>query len=140
MKTKIRLFLPFLFLAFFSGCSKSNDNAAPSNPIVGLWIGTQNPDDGSATFPLYYSYDIKSDSTMLVQGEGSDGNTYYLSGTWSLNGTIFTAQLTTQNFGQAGVKQNISATYNSSLGKLSSGTIQSVGINYSATFTMDRFN
>lgn len=114
--------------------------STPSNAIVGLWIGSQNPNDGSTTVPLYYSFEIKSDNTLLVQGQGADGNTYYSVGTWALAGTAFTATINVTNFSQSGVKQTITATYNSTSGKLASGTVQTVGVNYTASFTLDRVN
>ncbi len=143
----------------FCSCSKSNSTpdpivthdtvysiirdtivSTPSNAIVGLWIGSQNPNDGSTTVPLYYSFEIKSDNTLLVQGQGADGNTYYSVGTWSLAGTAFTATINVTNFSQSGVKQTITATYNSTSGKLTSGTVHTVGVNYTASFTLDRIN
>lgn len=90
--------------------------------------------------PLYYSFEIKSDGTLLVQGQGADGNTYYSVGNWSLTGTAFTATIKVTNFSQAGVKQNITAVYNSASGKLTSGTVQTVGVAYTASFSLDRVN
>jgi len=150
----------FLSIVAFCSCSKSNTTpsdpvvthdtvvsiirdtivSTPPNAIVGLWIGSQIPGDGSTTVPLYYSFEIKSDGTLLVQGQGADGNTYYSIGTWSLAGTAFTATITITNFSIAGAKQNITAVYNSSLGKLTSGTVQTVGVAYIASFSLDRIN
>ncbi len=149
-----------LSLVAFCSCSKSNTTpsdpvvthdtvvsiirdtivSAPKNGIVGLWIGSQIPNDGSTTVPLYYSFEIKSDGTLLVQGEGADGNTYYSVGTWSLTGTAFTATITVSNFSIAGAKQNITAVYDSTSGKLTSGLVQTVGVLYTAGFTLDRVN
>jgi hypothetical protein len=140
MKFKLLAVLLFTLSISLFSCSKSSNSPTPTNPIVGLWIGTQMPNDGSSSVPLYYSYDLKSDSTLLMQGAGSDGNTYYGVGKWSLTGTAFTAEITATNLGQAGVKQNITAVYSSGLGKLANGTIQTVGNSYSATFTLDRIN
>jgi hypothetical protein len=160
MKIKNLSFLFLLSIVFFCSCSK--DNATPSAPIVthdtvvsiirdtivsippnaivGLWIGSQIAGDGSTTTPLYYSFEIKSDGTLLVQGSGADGNTYYSIGTWTLNGTAFTALITVSNFSQAGVKQNIAAVYDKTVGKLKSGTIQTIGVGYTGTFILDRVN
>ena len=160
MKTNRLAILFFGLTIIFCSCSKDNATpsapvvvhdtvvsivrdtivAIPPNSIVGFWIGTQIAGDGSTTTPLYYSFEIKSDSTLLVQGEGADGNTYYSIGKWSLAGTAFSAVITVSNFSQAGVKQNLTAVYDKGLGKLKSGTIQTVGVNYLASFTMDRVN
>jgi hypothetical protein len=159
---KINPLFPFICLStfIFCSCSKSNDTpqapvvthdtvvsiirdtivSIPPNAIVGLWIGSQLPNDGSTTVPLYYSFEIKSDGTLLVQGQGADGNTYYSVGKWSLTGTSFSATINVTNFSQAGVKQTITATYNSTSGKLSSGIVQTTGVSYTASFTLDRVN
>jgi len=142
---KISLLKSFVFLSIVAFCSCSKSNTTPSDPvapnaIVGLWIGSQIPNDGSTTVPLYYSFEIKSDSTLLVQGQGADGNTYYSVGKWSLTGTAFTATITVTNLSVAGAKQNITATYNSTSGKLTSGIVQTIGVNYTAGFALDRVN
>jgi len=160
MYIKNLFFLSSLSIILFCSCSKDNTTPSapivthdtvvsiirdtivsiPPNAIVGLWIGSQIAGDGSTTTPLYYSFEIKSDGTLLVQGSGADGNTYYSIGTWTLNGTAFTAFITVSNFSQAGVKQNITAVYDQALGKLKSGTIQTVGVGYTGTFILDRIN
>jgi hypothetical protein len=160
MKINLLVTIFFCSILVFCSCSKTNTTppdpivthdtvvsiirdtivSTPPNAIVGLWIGSQMPNDGSTTVPLYYSFEIKSDSTLLVQGQGADGNTYYSIGKWSLSGTAFTATITVTNFSQAGVKQNITAVYNNTQGKLSSGTVQTVGVMYTASFSLDRIN
>jgi hypothetical protein len=150
----------FLSVVAFCSCSKSNTTpsdpvvthdtvvsiirdtivSTPLNAIVGLWIGSQNPNDGSTTVPLYYSFEIKSDGTLLVQGQGADGNTYYSVGTWSLTGTAFASTINVTNFSQSSVKQTITAVYDKTSGKLSSGMVQTVGVAYTASFTLDRVN
>jgi len=143
MKLKSFIFASLAFcisIFIFSSCTKTETVAAPANPIVGLWIGTQVAGDGSSIYPLYYSFDIKSDSTILVQGQGGDGNTYYSNGVWHLTGTAFTATITITNFSQASVKQNITADYDQTEGKLKNGTIQTIGYPYSSIFSLDRVN
>jgi hypothetical protein len=98
-----------VLLAFFS-CSKSN--STPANPIVGLWIGTVTYSVAPSAGNLYYSFDLRADSSILFQGLGADGNTYYASGNWSLSGTSFTATITGTNLSNAGVVINVTATYN----------------------------
>ena len=161
---KINPLVPFILFAIVAFCSCSKSNTTPSDPVVthdtvvsiirdtivstppngiaGLWIGLQNPNDGSTTVPLYYSFEIKSDGTLLVQGQGADGNTYYSVGTWSLVGTSFAATINVTNFPGGLVKQTIVAVYDSKQGKLNSGTVQTIatGVNYTGSFTMDRVN
>jgi hypothetical protein len=151
-------FLSISLVFLFCNCSKSTpatntithdtviithdtvELVSPLNPIVGFWVGTQIPGDGSTTTPLYYSFDIRPDSTLLMQGEGGDGSTLYGIGTWKLNGTAFTAVITTSNLSQAGAKQNITAVYDNTKGTLASGTIQTIGYPYTTTFSMTRQN
>ena len=137
MRKALCLFLTFSLIFLLSNCKKSS-TPTPNHPIVGLWIGTQVTNDGSSTVPLQYSFEVKSDSTIQVQGSGADGNTYYSLGKWSLSGTAFTATITVSNLSQAGVKQNLSAIYSSEKGTLSSGVV--MGVNYTATFSMERTN
>ena len=139
MRKAVFFLSTFSLIFLLSNCKKSS-TPTPNYPIVGLWIGTQVTNDGSSTVPLYYSFDLHSDSTILVQGVGADGNTYYALGKWSLSGTAFTAAITFYNLSQAGAKQNLSAVYSSEKGTLSSGVVMGVGVNYTATFSMERTN
>jgi hypothetical protein len=139
MRKVVYFFLTLSLIFLLSTCKKSS-TPAPNYPIVGLWIGTQVPNDGSTTVPLYYSFDLHSDSSILLQGLGADGNTYYALGKWSLSGTAFTAAITASNLSQAGAKQTLSAVYSSDKGTLSSGVVMGVGNNYTATFSMERTN
>jgi hypothetical protein len=142
MKKLISCLVAVSAVFFLSNCSKSSTSPTPlkTYPIVGFWIGTQVAGDGSTTVPLYYSFDIREDNTLLMQGEGGNGNTYYATGTWTLSGSAFTSSITVSNLDQKGVKQNITAIYDSLQGKLMNGTIQTVGYPYSTTFIMDRAN
>ena len=138
MKAKLSVFLFIIGLFFFYSCSKSN--SSPGNPIVGLWIGTYtSPQTQGHNY--YYSYDIRTDSSILVQGLGADGNTYYANGTWSLSGTSFSATITSQNLSQAGAVQTVTAQYSNNNGVLT-GQVLLVGGNFSnaATFTLNRIN
>ena len=52
MKLKSFIFASLVFCIstfLFSSCTKTETIAAPVNPIVGLWIGTQVAGDGSST-------------------------------------------------------------------------------------------
>lgn len=157
MLTKLKLLVLFVFVycmctTTFSSCTKTVTNYDTTtivtrdtviiknalNPIVGLWIGSQTAGDGSSPYPLYYSYDIKADSTLLMSGQGGDGNTYYATGIWTLKGTAFSAVLTITNLGQAGAKQNITAVYDSTAGTLTNGVVQEIGYPYSDTFFLTR--
>jgi hypothetical protein len=140
MKTAFFCIAAISGLLFFSSCNK-NSPSAPNYPIVGLWTGTYMvTSEGPQTDSLYYSYDLKSDSSMLVQSLGADGNTYYGIGKWSLKGTSFSATITTINLGQNGAVQNVTANYSSTHGLLNSGVVQSVPGSYTASFHLSRIN
>jgi len=102
----------YAFVIFaFPFCTKSSSTPTPTYPIVGLWIGTAKV-NGQSADSVYFSLDIRSDSSLLVQGQGGDGNTYYGAGRWSLSGTSLTGSTTILNLSQAGVVQTITAVYN----------------------------
>src|SRR5689334_6701107 len=105
MKFILLVFSLFTFSFCFISCSKDNTQApppqiithdtviithdtviiaAPTNPIVGLWVGTLTAVNEPQAGSLYYSFDIRSDSTILTYAEGADGNTYFSTGTWKL--------------------------------------------------------
>jgi hypothetical protein len=139
MKTLILVASAFSILLFSTSCEKSTDK--PSYPIVGLWIGTYDVIEGSEpATSLYYSYDLRSDSSILMQGLGADGNTYYGTGTWSLTDTAFSANISTTNLSQEGVVQHVNAVYHKKNGTLSSGHVETVDGPFRASFTLSRIN
>jgi hypothetical protein len=89
---------------------------------------------------LYYSFDIRADSTILTYSEGADGNTYFSTGTWKLTGTAFSATITSISAANKGTVQNLTATYNKSAGSLTSGIWQNALLDASGTFTLNRIN
>lgn len=137
---KFLSFLSISAILFFSSCTKTVTNPAPVPTIVGLWVGTLTANNEPGAGPLYYSLDIKSDSTILSQGLGANGNTYYAAGTWSLSGSTFSATITSTTLSNKGVVQNLSATYNQDEGTLSAGTWETVGANAIGTFSLNRIN
>jgi hypothetical protein len=146
-------------IVIFSSCTKNNSTPStptvthdtvviithdtvakdPLNPIVGLWVGTLTANNEPAAGKLYYSFDIRSDSTILTQSEGADGNTYYNQGTWTLSGTTFKATTTSTTAGNAGVVQTLTATYSSN-GTLSSGVWGNQAGTAQGTFSLSRIN
>jgi hypothetical protein len=99
--------LSFVFVVLFASllllqisCSsddRENNQAALSSttyPISGLWIGTYTAvlsDNG----PLFYSFVIYPDGTIVTKGEMHLGVYAYSTGTWTLTGDTFTAVITT---------------------------------------------
>ena len=157
----------FLFLLsailVFSSCTKTVTNPAPVptvdtliikdtlvikdtiflhdlNPIVGLWIGTLTANNEPLAGRLYYSFDIRSDGSILTQSLGADGNTYYNEGTWSLSGTAFSATTTCTTVPYQGAVENLTAIYDKDHGTLSSGVWEAVGAVAGGTFILARIN
>ena len=132
-------FLPVLILALSASvfsCSKSS--SSHSYPIVGSWSGTHTIDNTPTRADLgvlTYNFDIKSDSSISVQGLGNDGNTYYYEGTWTLDASAFKASVN----GSGGVNQILTAIFNAS-GSLSSGVWENSNGSASGTFEMRRTN
>jgi hypothetical protein len=93
----------------------------PKNPIVGLWTGSYFV-NGNAVDSFMYQFDIRSDSTIYTIGSGTNQTAGYASGPWHLNGTTFTATLTSMNGVSPENVQTVSATYDSVSGRLYNGT------------------
>ena len=94
--------------------------------------------------PLYYSFTIKPGGKVVAESVGADGNSYYSTGTWTLNGNLFTATYTSINYSGAPVTQSATLTYQNS-GTMTNGTWTDVvnpnGGSLSGTFpTMARVN
>lgn len=140
MKSRL-LLLGFLscFLVFQS-CEKETVSE-PSYPITGYWVGTYNiqqaVEDANS---LHYSFFIRRDDSIQVQGLGADGLTYYGLGTWTLNDSTFNATIKTTNLSQLGVVQNLTATYDKKKGLLTNGRVETVGANFIGSFELSRSN
>lgn len=127
-------------LVIFQSCDK-DDSVDPTYPIEGLWIGTYNIIEAvESGHSFHYSFFIRNDDTIQVQGVGADGNTYYAIGTWSLNDTTFNASFSTTNLGQQGVVQNATAVYDKNKGLLKEGKVESVDQFFKASFSLSRVN
>lgn len=142
MKRHYSTLLIICTLFFSTGCSKTETTT--SNPvtttytITGLWTGVI----ANATVSQFYSLSIKNDGKLTF--EGYDGSVEQFGiGTWTLSGSTFTANLVTL-YGyssNAGVRQQITATFNSSTGTLTAGKYQNTtGASDSGTFTVTKVN
>jgi hypothetical protein len=142
MKTKLVAFaLLFLSVANFS-CTK--DNEPNTYQVAGLWIGTYTVTQLPQQTPLFYSFAIKPDGKILVEGVGANGKTYYSAGTWALNGTTFTTTYLSINYDGGGgqVTQSATTTYNSA-GTMTgtwTDTANPNGGSLSGTLTLSRVN
>lgn len=125
MKSKLIVPAFICILLAASSCKKDSTTPTPPSPkypIEGLWIGTQTVDnDPTSTSDNYYSLVIYENGSILTKGKGSDGNTYYASGTWSLSSSnIFTATITTLLFNGPAVTQAFTFTF-SDVGLMTDG-------------------
>jgi hypothetical protein len=91
------------------------------NPIVGLWVGPYFL-TGDAVDSFMYQFDIRADGTIYTIGSGTNQTAGYASGPWQLNGTTFTATLTTMALVQPENVQTVTATYDSVSGRLYNGS------------------
>ena len=156
------LFILFSSVLFFTSCTKTVNNPVPTpitdtllikdtlvikdtivqkdlNPMVGYWMGTLTANNEPQAGALYYSFDIRADSTILTQSLGADGNTYYSEGTWTLSGSTFSATITSTTLPNKGVIENLSGNYDKNDGTLI-GTWTTVGANAIGTFSLSRIN
>ena len=138
--TKKFSLLFFTLSFFFISCSKKSDDTIKEvvYPITGFWVGTCTVDNLNQP-PLYFAFSLQSDSTIIIQGQGGDGKTYYQYGTYSLSGTSFSASATTTDpeYLNSGVVETFTAAFDNK-GKLTSGiwkTIYNTG-----KFALERKN
>lgn len=142
MKIKsLAIILPFASIVNFSVCKQKVDN---TRQIAGLWIGTYTVTQLPELAPLYYSFSIKPDGKILVEGIGANGKTYYSAGTWTLNRTTFTTTYLSINYDGSGgqVTQSSTTTYNST-GTMTgtwTDTANPNGGSLSGTLTLSRVN
>ena len=123
-------------------CNKDDDPSPKTYNVTGLWIGTFKVDQLSIA-ALPYNYIIKPDGSMLTDGKGADGKTYYSAGTWTLDGDTLRSTYTTINFAGPAVTQSSKFYFNKSQGTLTNGTWKdgANGSNYTGTYpTMVRVN
>lgn len=119
------------FMSATIACTKTNNvtttirdtvyMTTPKNPIMGLWVGSYFV-NGNAVDSFMYQFDIRSDSTIYTIGSGTNQTAGYASGPWHLNGTTFTATLTSMNGVSPENIQTVTATYDSVSGRLYNGT------------------
>jgi hypothetical protein len=128
------LLISIISLTVFS-CDKDNEQNTPQN-VKGLWIGTYTVDQLPAQGALYYSLIVKPDGSLLTEGKGGNGTTYYSVGTWTLVGDSLKCSHTSINAPPPQVSQTLKFFFNSSNGTLSSGTWKdgANGSNYTGTF------
>jgi hypothetical protein len=142
MKTKL-LAIIFLLVSITNfSCTKENDDQ--TYQVAGLWIGTYTVTQLPQAPPAFYSFSIKPDGKILVEGVGANGKTYYSAGTWALNGTTFTTTYLSINYDGGGgqVTQSATTTFNNA-GTMSgtwTDTNNPNGGSLSGTVTLSRVN
>src|SRR5688500_1165837 len=98
---KVFLAISLLSILFIVQSCKKGEVSVPNYPITGLWIGTYNIIEAvESGNDFYYSFFIRRDDSIQVQGVGADGHTYYGIGTWTLADSTFHATFSTTNSGQ----------------------------------------
>jgi hypothetical protein len=131
MIKKLQSLLLFGMIISLFSCKK---DSPLTYPIEGLWIGTYTVDQNSEQQPLFYSFSIKPDGTVLAESKGSDGISYYSSGIWTLTGNKFDCTITTINLNPKPITQSASLTYDNS-GKLTNGTWKDIDNPYNSGYT-----
>jgi hypothetical protein len=141
------LILAFVFTSISlvnSSCSKTNtvtdtvtkivvDTLKPPTTIVGIWVGTYQVTGSPTTY--YYSFDLRPDGTLLHKGIGSDGNTYYGQGSYTVNGTTFSYSDTVLNLSQTGTVETGSGTYTAADSTIT-GNLENEGGVLTGTFSV----
>jgi hypothetical protein len=104
-----------LSTAFFSCSKDKDDDFKPSNgntAIEGKWVGTYGFGNDAPT--IYYCLNVKAGGE--IEELNSSGVSKCISGTWSLNGNVFTAKY--QWKAPLLTKYSVTAIFNSATGKL----------------------
>jgi hypothetical protein len=149
------LSIAILFLFIYgietTGCKKETITVTVTDTVTncipniqGLWEGTFTSVSG---FPqngkdYYFSLSVYKDSTCSYKsGSDNPNNFIYATGTWKLIGTTFSFTAKTLNsVGGSSVDVVGSATFNKSVGTLTSGTISSNTPSSTATWKMTKVN
>lgn len=108
-------------------------------PVEGLWIGTYTVDRSPNQAPLFYSFSVKPDGTILTESKGGDGVSYYSEGTWTLTGDQFSFAITTINVEPLPIKQSGKLTFHNS-GKMTEGTWEDVENPYTKPGNTGKFS
>lgn len=109
----------------------------PETEIIGLWIGSYSVDLLPNEAPRYYSFVLKPDHKIIVEGEPLDDQWHYAFGSWNLLDSILTADFTYSTTVQGfPVRQTISATFDKEAGKLKNG----IWVNQGAPAGAGKFN
>jgi hypothetical protein len=138
VKTPVLLqFIALIALATsFSNCNKSNDAPPAPKSIDGLWVGSVS----NATSSQFYSLSIKPDGKITFEGIIS-GQEQFGAGTWTLDGSDFSANVTTLYGVQSniGVQQLLTAKFDAKTATLANGKYKNTNpANDSGTFILSK--
>ena len=132
-------FFTVSMIAFQLSCSKQSIAQITNSKaytIEGLWVGTylSNTTTSSSQF---FSLSVKQDGTLICDSKGA-GKQYLCIGTWALSGSNFTSDISNvwSEIGISNVTQHLTATYDSTTGKLTNGTWQNTSF-YPASGTFN---
>ena len=124
-----------------SGCEKDKTEPAVIYSVKGLWSGSL---QDAVSGPQAYNLSIKEDGTVSFEALLSNKEHFGV-GTWTLTDSLLKCNVTTL-YGfdfNVGIKQILTATFNSSAGTLSSGKwidIYPATAKNSGTFSLTKVN
>jgi len=144
MKSKQFCLFFILVLASISSLISCKKDTVSTYPISGVYTGTYTVNDVPAQGALPYNFSILPDGTITTKGSAKDGSYAYASGTWTLAGNAFTANITTLGGSGQPISQSITATF-SNAGTLTNGVWVDTNNPYHAPYsgkfsTMQRVN
>lgn len=133
------LFLVAVWASFLVSSCKKESVQPVTYGLPGLWSGTI---ADAVSGPQDYNMSIKPGGKITFEAING-GQQHFGVGTWTLNGTAFTSNVTTL-YGASfnvGTKQTFTAVFDSSTGTLSSGKWANTSpANNSGTFSLTRVN
>ncbi|MEO8405240.1 MAG: hypothetical protein ABI480_11615 [Chitinophagaceae bacterium] len=108
-----------LFLAFSKKDENKPSPGSAAYSLPGLWMGTYNVDQVPDQGALPYTMIFKPDGTLLAEGKGGDGGTYYTAGNWVIVGDSVKSTFTSINYpADYQVTQLSSLYFNNATGEL----------------------
>ena len=108
------------------------------NPIVGLWVGTYQLIGVVPVDSFYYSLDIQANGQVITTAIGATNNSDATAGSWLLNGTTFTANVTLLTNTTPAAAQALTAVYDSTAGTLVGQWTFTVGSGGNGSFRLFR--
>lgn len=128
-----------LLLSFVSVKSCERKTNTCDCRLAGIWSGTYTVDQVQDQGKLPYNFVFKPDGSLITEGKGGDGITYYSSGNWQLEGNELKCTLKSINFPYGEVVQSANFRFDEQNCKLINGKWRDIEVgNNSGTYQLSQ--